>query len=369
MKLWLRSGGICSFRGCSAKLNEHEVTFQESNFSNIAHIVAYKKDGARGDDPLPINLRNNYENLILVCTPCHHLVDSKEYAHLYSIELLKQFKLEHERKIEFIGELVSKGQKTQILRCRANILNEISQISIDQITQAIQPRYPISRRFIDIDMSRAHGDDSPEYWLSKKQEITSTIARILLPVGAEFEIDHLSVFAIGPMPLLMHLGNCLSNKITTDLFQRHRDTEDWVWKEVNESVDFIFEKIRHGTGEEVILFLNLSGNNQVSSLPVHLPANLNVYEVTLKDMKSTPVFLKTKKTLDKFKLFYREIIDHLKNEIGSVKKIHLFPAVPAPIAVICGRELIHKADPVLAVYDLNKNKNGFEFAMEVNNGR
>lgn len=369
MRLWLRSGGICSFRGCEAKLDEHAVTFQESNFSNIAHIIAFKKDGPRGAHSLPVDQRNDYDNLMLVCTECHHLIDSKEHEHSYPADLLKLFKIEHEQNIEFAKEILTAGQKTQLLRCRANILSEVSQISFEQMTQATLPRFPRSRRFIDIDMTRAPGTDSSEYWASKKQEITDAITRALLPGGADFEIDHLSIFALGPMPLLIHLGNRLSNKVTTDLFQRHRDSENWMWKSSDDEIGFQFEKIRDGSCKDIILLLNLSGRNSVATLPEELESNKPVYEVTLRDRTATPTFLNSKNTLEQFKLFYRGLIDQIKIQHREISKIHLFPAVPAPIAVLCGRELLHKADPVLVVYDYNKNKNGFEFAMEVNDGR
>jgi len=51
---------------------------------------------------------------------------------------------------------------------------------------------------------------------------------------------------------------------------------------------------------------------------------------------------------------------------GSQCIIHLFPAVPAPIALLCGRELLPKADPSLMVYDYVDNKQGFKFALQVN---
>jgi hypothetical protein len=40
--------------------------------------------------------------------------------------------------------------------------------------------------------------------------------------------------------------------------------------------------------------------------------------------------------------------------------------VPAPVAVLCGRELFPKVDPVLLVYDGDKRKGGFNLIMRVN---
>ena len=45
--------------------------------------------------------------------------------------------------------------------------------------------------------------------------------------------------------------------------------------------------------------------------------------------------------------------------------IDLFPAVPAPIAVLCGRELLPKVHPKLRVYDNDRDAGGFTFKLEV----
>ena len=58
----------------------------------------------------------------------------------------------------------------------------------------------------------------------------------------------------------------------------------------------------------------------------------------------------------------------IKANHGNISAISLFPAVPAPIAVLCGRELLPKVDPELWVYDNNKRKEnkGFNLILKVN---
>jgi len=71
------------------------------------------------------------------------------------------------------------------------------------------------------------------------QRVKRSSAKIkhLYETGGEAEtIKHLSVFGLGPIPLLIYLGTLLSNKIATDFFQRHRDAENWTWKDSNEDV-------------------------------------------------------------------------------------------------------------------------------------
>lgn len=368
VKLWVRAGGICSLRGCRTPLEYDQLTLSNANFSNVAHIVAHSVDGPRGQNSLALGKRNDYENLILLCMKCHHLIDSSEYLKQYTVDVLHEHKRQHEEQFQLTRALVGKMEKTQIVRCRANVLSETVQISTEEIVAAILPRFPVSPNFIDIDLTRMPGTETSAYWQCKKEEISAKVNLALSNNSIGPEINHLCVFAMGPIPLLAHLGNCLSNKIVTDFYQRHRDTENWVWKDVD-TVEFEFNCLRKAGTGKVILLLSLSGKIFERSIPEALKKNeCSIYEITLKDLTPNPHFLNSKSTLNQFKRVYREALSLIAAENEGVKTITLLPAVPAPIAVLCGRELIHKADPVIAVYDFNKNNNVFEFALEVNCG-
>ena len=68
-----------------------------------------------------------------------------------------------------------------------------------------------------------------------------------------------------------------------------------------------------------------------------------------------------------FRTTYQEALGAIVLEHGSGGSLHLFPAVPAPVAVLCGRELLPKAHPELRVYDFDAAKGGFQFQLTVNN--
>jgi hypothetical protein len=64
----------------------------------IAHIIAERRDGPRGDQPMSVEERNRASNLMLLCQEHHQLVDSKPAA--YSIERLRAMKTAHEQWVE-----------------------------------------------------------------------------------------------------------------------------------------------------------------------------------------------------------------------------------------------------------------------------
>lgn len=72
-------------------------TDDESLVGDIAHIVAENPDGPRGASPLPLEERNKYRNLILLCKVHHKLVDDQPAT--YTVELLHEMKNRHEHNV------------------------------------------------------------------------------------------------------------------------------------------------------------------------------------------------------------------------------------------------------------------------------
>ena len=150
-------------------------------------------------------------------------------------------------------------------------------------------------------------------------------------------------------------------------FQRHRCSEKWKWIEEGKKVDFQLKKIKNGdTKKKVILALSLSGKVKIDNFAYVKGENLNVFELSLKGMLPNPMFLENELTLIAFKKIYRSFLSKINSEFPDVEEIIVLPAVPAPIAVLLGRELLKKVDPLLSIYDFNKNRNKFTYALGVN---
>ncbi len=94
--LWGRGGGRCSFLPCRRDLVlDAEGPDAESLVGEAAHIVAEEPKGPRGDSAMPVEERNRYPNLILLCSVHHKLVDDQPEA--YPSERLHSMKSEHEQ--------------------------------------------------------------------------------------------------------------------------------------------------------------------------------------------------------------------------------------------------------------------------------
>ena len=68
--LFVRAGGRCQFDGCNKFLLEHPLTVAEGNFAQVAHVVAFSRQGPRGARSRPARI-NDVGNLMLLCPQCH----------------------------------------------------------------------------------------------------------------------------------------------------------------------------------------------------------------------------------------------------------------------------------------------------------
>lgn len=97
--LWGRAASRCSM--CRVELT-HDNQSTNSSFSlgEQAHIVAEQSNGPRGNSILPIDERNSYHNLILLCPTHHKIIDKSEKE--FPIEKLHIIKSRHEMWVQDI---------------------------------------------------------------------------------------------------------------------------------------------------------------------------------------------------------------------------------------------------------------------------
>lgn len=108
--LWDRSGNICAFPGCKKVLvTDESETDDPSLIGEEAHIVAKKPNEPRGNSTLTKAQRDKYDNLILLCSNHHKIIDDQPAK--YTIELLKQYKLDHEEWVKSSLKMDKSKQK------------------------------------------------------------------------------------------------------------------------------------------------------------------------------------------------------------------------------------------------------------------
>lgn len=362
--LYVHAGGRCEFDGCNRYLLEHYPTETVGNFAEQAHMYAFKESAARGSESgRPVDI-NSLANLILLCPDCHHLVDRVKSGD-YPVESLRLFKREHEDRVFALSGL-SKDRDTVPVVLKGCIRGRAVDISDEEMQDAVAPNYLKRRNKVEIDLSSVPDVPDEAFWRTAATAIDHKVDQLYALTPRPERALRVSVFALAPIPLLVHLGSKLTDKMDVDLYQRHRDPETWTWKDGSGDAKFTTQRLTEGgEGGSVALLVNLSGRNSLERLPASLGAQAIVYELTLDGQDPTPLFLNTPGDLERFTAEYIRALATIRQAHPDVAVIHLFPAVPAPVAVVLGRARLPKVDASLLVYDRDSRAGGFIPTLEI----
>lgn len=107
-RLFALSGNQCAKPGCPTVLLSANGTL----VGEVAHIAAESSGGPRFDSKLDEAGRRAFENLLLLCSTCHTLVDKEPKT--YTKDILRKWKRDREARFEAVGDLLRKSYLNEI---------------------------------------------------------------------------------------------------------------------------------------------------------------------------------------------------------------------------------------------------------------
>lgn len=336
------------------------------NKAFIAHIVDVNPQTHRYDPVLSKQLATDISNLMLLCYPHHRKIDHEEEAE-HTVARLTRMKSQHEARIELLTSL-QEEKKSHVLIHGANIGEQNVALSWQRVTQAMLPeRYPAEPRAIELSLGNSSFEDSgDDYWSIERQNLGQNLRRLLRPRIVSGEVEHLSVFALAPQPLLIELGRLLTDIPAAEVYQLHREPPDWKWQEPPSAFDFAIEEPA-SIRSTVALNLSLSATIDDSRITAALPeTDLSIWRMTIPTPHND--FLKGREQLRLFRERFRQLLDRIKARHGQGAQLHVFPAVPVSVAVEIGRVWMPKADLPLLIYDQNQRAGGFNQVLRIGAG-
>lgn len=148
-RLFAESGNICAFPGCQTELIHRETG---SVVGEICHIKAKNKGGPRYDENQSVDERDGYENLVLLCSVHHKVVD--DHPAEYPVERLHELKRTHRNKnlqrvcigSELLRKLETNVSVTNVVN--GSVITSINQ-SGGQVAHTINNYGPVERTLSD----------------------------------------------------------------------------------------------------------------------------------------------------------------------------------------------------------------------------
>jgi len=345
--LWARGAGRCYI--CNKSLiGDYLSGNEDAIFGFVAHVVAEEPGGPRGDPVRSPQLADDVRNLILACHTHHKLIDVDELAN-YPEQRLLDIKAEHEARIAVVSE-ITPDRASHVLRHGAKIGENESPVSFQRVRLAMLPKcYPAEGRSIGIEiLGNAATDGEDIFWTSEPTNLRRQFEHQVRPRIAERDVTHLSVFALGPIPLLVELGRLLGDIVPADVYQLHREPAGWSWAGDGPRIKYeIVRPTRQGT--YVALKLGISATITDDRITSILGKDTAIWSLTAEQPGND--VMRYAEDLMEFRRLMRSLYDAIKASHGETVTIHVFPALPVSVAVELGRVRMPKADLPLLVYD------------------
>lgn len=358
--LWAKSAGRCQYEGCNKILYEDIITKSSYNSAYIAHIVADSENGPRGDKEQSNKLSSDIDNLMLLCDEHHRLIDKVDVEG-HTVERLINMKKKHEDRIALLTS-IDINKQTNIVIYKANIDIHNALLDFQRTTEAIVPQwYPADKHPINLSLTNSTFEDKEElYWIVESRNLESQFKEKI-----RYKMDqnnqHYSIFAIAPQPLLMKLGTLISDIYNVEVYQLHREPSTWRWLESDEDIIYSISN-NNKASDNVAINISLSANIDNSRIEKVLGDDVCIWTLTIENPNND--FLKSKSQLSKFRQVFRLLLNEIKLSNKNYKEINIFPAAPVSIAVEIGRVWMPKADLNLKIYDENRSKGGFFYALD-----
>jgi hypothetical protein len=146
-KLFALTGNECAFPDCDLPIFDTE---QKVLTGEVCHIKARSPDGPRYDASQSAIERDAFENLVVMCSPHHKIIDDESTRDRFTVAVLTKIKTDHERRKH--NAVVKHDVLYQIVESvrRVEIRIEAIQKSIGETTY-LRTKYPLGYVVFEID--------------------------------------------------------------------------------------------------------------------------------------------------------------------------------------------------------------------------
>nr|WP_245757360.1 SAVED domain-containing protein [Amycolatopsis xylanica] len=323
----------------------------------------------RGDHDFPVEQRNSAENLMLLCHDQHRVIDHKSLWEVFDVDTLLAMKRRHEERIRKLTGLGHES-RTTVLRVVGHIHGRPVELTSASVTTALlaNNRFPDSilrgADEFEIDLRAIPGEpiSSLAYWAAARNHLEDGLRHLCTQVRKE-AVNHVSVFALARIPVLVLLGTYLDKMLQVDIYPKRREGKKvWGFDDFGATVRFGSEILRVGKDPtRVAILCSISGSIDINRLPPEVLDSHTIYELRPNTMLPTPELISTKAALDQFSQAWRILLSTIEVDHPGVSAIPIFPAVPPAAAISIGRHLLRAAHPPLHIYDRAPSSPGYFF--------
>ena len=355
--LWARAAGRCQYGNCNADLIGDLISGNDvGRYGLVAHIVASDPSGPRGEPDRSHRLSDDVANLMLLCHTHHRLVDDEDPAGHPEARLLAM-KQAHELRVRTVTG-IDASRSTHLVCYDATIGSNEALFSMEQVRAAVLPnRYPAEPRPIALHVLGAAAHDNDDgFFESRVVSLRRSFAAQVSPRLECREVQHLSVFALGPQPLLIEFGRLLCDIVPAEVFQPHREPQGWRWQEDGPGIDYALTRPASNQGRPALV-VGISATVADERITAVMGQDVAIWRLDAGEPGND--IMRRRQDLSEFRRLSRVLLNDIKSAHGEHAEISVFPAMPASAAVELGRVWMPKADLPLVLFDQDRVSGGF----------
>ena len=360
--VWSRAAGHCEL--CSLDLTEDLMTLTPAKLGEVAHVIPASPKGPRSDanqtHEVSEALTNDPTNLMLLCPNCHTSIDKTPDG--YPIEDLTDA---HEAFLEGV-EFAANVKKYNIavgvivIGHHFKTSNNIDPSELQAAMWRDQYRLlskPVQIILPDIDL---HGRDA-RYYENVREKFKDNYQRELTQYKSEMgDKPVVGIIGLADMPSLMICGQLFGDRIRHEIYSSDRNTR-LKWPDKSAATpDFTFTF--SGVKDRVnALIISISAEVPERDVTNVLPdCEIATFRISIPNYHA----VRNAGTIEHFGQQLQIALSQL--EAASAQPIHVFPAIPAAMAIKFGSLLSTNHGHKYAIYDRSALGNGFSLQTYLN---
>ena len=232
---------------------------------------------------------------------------------------------------------------TLIVTYSAMIAGDSPQIDYAQACKALPMVVEPSEHPFEIKNENPEQDEV-SFWEKESAFLVKKVNELFTSMSVTKKM-HLSLFALAPMPLLVKLGSLLNEKYQVEVYQKHRNPDNWN-RLGEEGQEYIVNR-PDNTDKKAVLVFSLSASIR-DRINHYYNDNASIWEVTVANPNMD--MLRSKRQQDEFKEIVRDLLTEISNSTHD-NTIAVHMAMPVACAVELGRVWMPKSHKALELYD------------------
>lgn len=225
----------------------------------------------------------------------------------------------------------------------------LAPIGLRAVSDALAPATPFGAPFFIRPTYDLSWTDAA---MQQKQMVQSVLEK-----GRDL-VPRFSVFSLAPIPLAVHLGFLLSDRVEARYFQYDRELNTWKWPlskrkrvDVNINVDGLPDSPIQG---EVEVSISISLSSPISKADTEEVAPNSVSHISISVPDPDVMWLRSPKQIQELARVLRQTLKAIRTNVQRCTAIHIFYAGPTAGAVLLGQVINPRMNPPVHIYQYSQ---------------